>query len=154
MDKLIDNNVFVSHILYTMIRVRDLGRSISFYRDGLGMRELRRETFTAGRFTLVFMGYSDEQATIELTHNWDESSYTHGTGFGHIAVSVRNVYAACEHLANKGAKILRAPGPMRFAADETGARENIAFVEDPDGYKIELIEICAGHTARAESSPS
>lgn len=131
-----------SRVLYTMVRVRDLDRSIAFYRDALGMRELRRETFTEGRFTLVFIGYGDEasNAVIELTYNWDESGYEHGTGYGHVALEVADIYAACAHLTKKGVKIVREPGPMMFAPDETGAREVIAFIEDPDGYRIELIE--------------
>jgi lactoylglutathione lyase len=128
-------------ILYTMIRVTDLDRSISFYRDGLGMSELRRETFPDARFTLVFMGYvgQPDGVTIELTCNWDASEYTHGTGFGHIALAVSDLYGACARLANFGATILRAPGPMQQAPQETGRREEIAFVADPDGYRIELI---------------
>lgn len=131
-----------ARILYTMIRVGDLDRSIAFYRDALGMRELRRETFAEGRFTLVFMGFGDDApgATIELTHNWDESSYQHGNGYGHVALEVTDIYAACDRLEKMGVKIVRAPGPMTFSVDETGEREVIAFVEDPDGYRIELIE--------------
>tara|TARA_R110000772_G_scaffold87094_14_gene181857 strand:- start:982 stop:1431 length:450 start_codon:yes stop_codon:yes gene_type:complete len=129
-------------ILYTMIRVGNLDRSIAFYRDALGMREIRRETFTEGRFTLAFMGYGDDvtDTTVELTWNWDEEGYEHGTGYGHIALEVANIHAACVRLETMGVTILRAPGPMTFAADETGERENIAFIEDPDGYRVELIE--------------
>jgi lactoylglutathione lyase len=131
-----------SRVLYTMVRVTDLDRSVAFYRDALGMRELRRETFTEERFTLVFMGYSDEapHAVIELTYNWDKDSYELGTGYGHVALEVADIYAACERLAKLGVNIVRAPGPMAFGPDETGEREVIAFIEDPDGYKIELIE--------------
>jgi len=131
-----------SRILYTMVRVNDLDHSIAFYRDALGMRELRRETFSAARFTLVFMGYGDlsKGATIELTHNWDEGDYTHGTGYGHIALEVDDIYAACTRLTDMGVEITRMPGPMKMAVDETGEREVIAFLTDPDGYKIELIE--------------
>jgi lactoylglutathione lyase len=127
-------------ILYTMLRVGELDRSIAFYRDGLGLREIRRETFSEGRFTLVFMGYDHESIAIELTCNWGETGYRHGNGFGHIALAVADVHAACGRLARMGIKILRAPGPMTFASDETGLRENIAFIEDPDGYRIELVE--------------
>ena len=128
-------------VLYTMLRVRDLDTSIAFYRDGLGMSELRRETFPEGRFTLVFMGYENRPhaASIELTWNWDDSSYSHGSGFGHVAVMVSDIYGACARLASMGVKILRDPGPMKYAPQESGVREQIAFVADPDGYKIELI---------------
>ncbi len=137
-------DIFPNRILYTMIRVGDLGRSIAFYRDVLGMAEQRRKTFPEGRFTLVFMGYGDDtsSATIELTWNWDSSEYTHGSGFGHMALGVRNIAAACAHVADHGGKIVRPHGPMIVASVETGEREVIAFIEDPDGYKIELIE-CA-----------
>ena len=128
--------------LYTMLRVGDLERSISFYRDALGMTELRRETFTESRFTLVFIGYGDEQsnAVIELTHNWDETDYQHGTGFGHIALEVLNIYGACDRLSKLGVEVIRAPGPMKTPPDETGDLEVISFIRDPDGYRIELIE--------------
>ena len=131
-----------SRILYTMLRVSNLERSIAFYRDALGMSELRRETFTQGRFTLVFIGYGDDasNAVIELTYNWDEDSYDLGTGYGHIALEVADIYAACNRLEGMGVKIIREPGLMTFAVDETGHREEIAFIEDPDGYQIELIE--------------
>lgn len=138
-----DDSTMIPHsILYTMIRVGDLDRSITFYRDALGMSEVRRETFSEGRFTLVFMGYSGDlsAATIELTWNWDETEYTHGSGYGHIALEVADISAACERLEAQGVKILRPAGPMTYAPEETGERENIAFVEDPDGYRIELIE--------------
>ncbi|MBL1256924.1 VOC family protein [Methylocystis sp. Sn-Cys] len=129
-----------NRILYTMLRVADLDRSVRFYRDALGMREFRRETFSEGRFTLAFMGYHSRSAMIELTCNWDQTSYRHGTGYGHVALEVADLCAACERLTGMGVKILRLPGPMTFAVDETGARENVAFIEDPDGYRIELIE--------------
>lgn len=105
------------------------------------MVELRRENFTEGRFTLVFIGYQDEQehAVIELTYNWDEQSYSHGDAYGHIALEVEDLYGACERLEKMGVKITRSPGPMKYSVDETGHREIIAFIEDPDGYKIELI---------------
>lgn len=132
-----------SKILYTMIRVGDLDRSVAFYRDILGMREIRRETFTEGRFTLVFMGYAYglSEALIELTYNWDETNYELGTGYGHMALEVEDVYAACLWLEQAGVPIVLRPGPMTYAADETGHREVIAFIEDPDGYKIELVEV-------------
>lgn len=125
-----------------MFRVADLDRSIAFYKDILGMKELRRETFPGARFTLVFMGYADEAsgATIELTWNWDEGDYTHGSGFGHVALSVKNIASASVRVEALGGKIVRAPGPMKTAPIETGIREMIAFIEDPDGYRIELVE--------------
>lgn len=131
-----------ARILYTMVRVTDLDRSINFYREAFGMREMRRETFTEGRFTLVFMGYGyeDSQPTIELTFNWDENKYEHGTGYGHVALEVSDIYGACERFEKMGIKIVREAGPMKFAVDETGHREVIAFIEDPNGYRIELIE--------------
>ncbi len=137
-----NSDSFPNRILYTMVRVADLDRSIVFYRDILGMRELRRETFPDGRFTLVFMGYGDEasRATIELTWNWDEGNYTHGSGFGHIALGVQNIVAASARATALGGKIVRSAGPMKVASIETGVRETIAFIEDPDGYRIELIE--------------
>jgi len=131
-----------TRILHTMIRVGDLDRSIQFYADAVGMRELRRETFPQGRFTLVFIGYGDEASNtvIELTHNWDEGSYEHGTGYGHIALAVDDIGLVCERLEAMGVKVLRTPGPMSFQANETSEREIIAFIEDPDGYQIELIQ--------------
>jgi len=132
-----------TRILHTMVRVSDLERSINFYQDALGMREIRRETYTEGRFTLVFIGYGDEasHAIIELTYNWDESDYELGTGYGHIALEVENIQGACERLAKMGVKIIRNFGPMTYATDETGVRDIIAFIEDPDGYRIELIAL-------------
>jgi lactoylglutathione lyase len=133
---------FPTRMLYTMFRVSDLDRSLTFYRDALGMTELRRENFTEGRFTLVFVGYGDEvsNAVIELTYNWDENTYQHGTRYGHVALGVTDIYASCVYLVKLGVTILRNPGPMAFATDETGVKEVIAFIEDPDGYKIELIQ--------------
>jgi lactoylglutathione lyase len=133
---------YPKRILYTMLRVSDLEQSLAFYQKNLGMRELRRETFTDARFTLVFIGYGnpDSDAVIELTYNWDDTGYELGTRYGHIALAVDDIYATCERLSQIGVKILREAGPMKMAADETGERELIAFIEDPDGYRIELIE--------------
>ncbi len=123
-------------VLHTMIRVGDLDRSIDFYTRLLGMQLLRRTDYPEGRFTLAFVGYGSEaeNAVIELTHNWDTKAYELGTGFGHIALGVSDIYGACEVLAQNGAKIPRPPGPMKHGSTV------IAFIEDPDGYKIELIE--------------
>ena len=124
--------------LHTMLRVYDLDRSVAFYRDLLGMKELRRTEVPAGRYTLVFMGYASNaegQAEIELTHNWDQPApYDLGTAFGHLAVGVPNVASACETVRGGGGRVTREAGPVKFGTTV------IAFVEDPNGYKIELIE--------------
>ena len=124
-------------VLHTMIRVGDLERSLDFYSNVLGMKILRRKDYESGRFTLAFVGYGDESsnAVIELTHNWDTDRYEIGTGYGHIALGMENIYTACEAIRAKGGKISREPGPMKHGTTE------IAFVEDPDGYKIELIQL-------------
>ncbi len=124
-------------LLHTMIRVKDLDRSIDFYTRLLGMKVLRKKDFEGGRFTNVFVGYGDEasETVLELTHNWDqEEPYTHGSGFGHLAVGVPDIYATCEALEAEGVNIPRPPGPMKHGTTV------IAFIEDPDGYKVELIE--------------
>jgi len=123
--------------LHTMIRVGDLDRSIAFYTNLLGMTLLRRTDYPEGRFTLAFVGYGpeSEQTVVELTYNWDTPSYDLGGGFGHLALGVPDIYAACDTLAQAGAKIVRAPGPMKHGSTV------IAFVEDPDGYRIELIQL-------------
>jgi len=124
-------------VLHTMIRVGDLERSLDFYSNVLGMKILRRKDYETGRFTLAFVGYGDESssAVIELTHNWDTDRYEIGTGYGHIALGMENIYTACDAIRAKGGKISREPGPMKHGTTE------IAFVEDPDGYKIELIQL-------------
>lgn len=124
-------------LLHTMIRVRDLDKSLDFYTRLLGMKLLRKKDYPSGEFTLAFVGYGDEanDTVIELTHNWGQAeAYDLGDGFGHLAVGVPDIYATCERLAGEGVPIPRAPGPMKHG----GAV--IAFIEDPDGYKIELIE--------------
>jgi len=130
-----------ARLLHAMIRAGNLERSLDFYINALGMKELRRENYNEGRFTLVFVGYGDETSNtvIEITHNWDKDVYEHGTGFGHLAIGVADIYAASERLRALGVKTLREPGPMTHEAED-GARDVIAFVEDPDGYRIELIE--------------
>ncbi|MDH3473971.1 MAG: lactoylglutathione lyase [Rhodospirillales bacterium] len=123
--------------LHTMVRVKDLDKSIDFYTRLLGMKELRRQDYPSGEFTLAFVGYGDESSStvIELTHNWgQEEPYDLGTGFGHLAVGVPDIYGTCEALAAEGVAIPRPPGPMKHGGSV------IAFIEDPDGYKIELIE--------------
>ncbi len=130
-------------ILHTMIRVNNLDESLRFYCESLGMQLLRRTDYPSGEFTLAFVGYGAEKdnAVIELTHNWKTSSYELGNGFGHIALGVSDIYRTCEELRQKGVKIVREPGPMKHG----GAV--IAFIEDPNGYRIELIEQKAGHRA-------
>lgn len=122
-------------MLHTMLRVGDLDRSISFYTEILGMRLLRRQDYPEGKFTLAFVGYGDEadHTVLELTYNWDEDRYDMGTGYGHIAIEVDDVYQAADAIRVKGGRILREAGPMNAGTTI------IAFVEDPDGYPIELI---------------
>ena len=123
-------------LLHTMLRVNDLDASLEFYCDVLGMRLLRRTDYPSGEFTLAFVGYGDESdtAVIELTHNWGRSSYTLGDAFGHVAIGVPDIVATCDAIRAKGGKITREPGPMKHGSTL------IAFVEDPNGYKIELIQ--------------
>ncbi len=123
-------------ILHTMLRVGDLERSLAFYTDVLGMRLLRRSDYPDGRFTLAFVGYGPESeaAVLELTHNWDTAAYDLGAGYGHIALEVDDAKAACDAIRGKGGKVVREAGPMKHGTTV------IAFVEDPDGYRIELIE--------------
>ena len=124
-------------LLHTMIRVLDLDKSIDFYTRLLGMKLLRNQEYPSGEFTLAFVGYGDEtdKTVIELTYNWGQKEpYALGEGFGHLAIGVPDIYAACERLEAEGVKIPRPPGPMKHGGSV------IAFVEDPDGYKIELIE--------------
>ena len=119
-----------------MLRVRDLDRSLHFYCDLLGMKLLRRQDYPGGAFTLAFVGYGDESETtvLELTHNWDGRDYELGTAFGHIAIGVEDIHAVCDDLRARGVPIVREPGPMQHGTTV------IAFIEDPDGYRIELIE--------------
>lgn len=126
-----------ARLLYTMLRVQDLELSIQFYTGQLGMRLLRRREYPEGRFTLAFVGYGDEQtgAVIELTYNWTTRRYEHGDAFGHIALGVKDAYAACRRLQQVGVKIVRQPGPMKSDPEEV-----IAFIEDPDGHRIELVQ--------------
>ena len=123
--------------LHTMLRVKNLDASVDFYTRLLGMRELRRTEVPDGKYTLAFIGYGDEKSNtvLELTYNWGkDDGYELGTAFGHLALGVPDIYATCEQLRKSGAKIVREPGPVKFGTTV------IAFIEDPDGYKIELIE--------------
>jgi lactoylglutathione lyase len=127
----------MSSFLHTMIRVGDLERSVDFYTRLLGMKELRRNDVPDGKYTLVFVGFAPESSgagVIELTYNYGVETYEMGNAFGHLAIGVPDIYATCEALRAAGARITREPGPVKFGTTV------IAFVEDPDGYKIELIE--------------
>ena len=123
-------------ILHTMLRVGNLDQSIGFYTDVLGMQLLRCTEYPDGRFTLAFVGYGSEadSAVIELTHNWDTTNYDLGDGFGHVAIAVEDASRACDDIRARGGNVVREAGPMK------GGNTVIAFVEDPDGYKIELIQ--------------
>ncbi len=123
-------------LLHTMLRVGDLDRSLDFYTGVLGMKLLRRKDYPEGRFTLAFVGYGDESdnTVVELTHNWDTDHYELGDGFGHLAIGVDDVYRACERIRAAGGKVVREPGPMKHGSSV------LAFVEDPDGYRIELLQ--------------
>ena len=123
-------------LLHTMFRVTDMEKSIDFYTNIFGMKLLRRKDFPEGKFTLVFLGYGNEEdnTVIELTHNWETDSYEMGTAYGHIAIGVEDAYKACDEISAKGGDVVRPAGPMK------GTTTVIAFVKDPDGYMIELIE--------------
>ena len=131
-------------LLHTMLRVGDLDRSLSFYVGVLGMKLLRRNDYPEGKFTLAFVGYGpeSEQAVLELTHNWDTKSYDVGNGYGHVALEVEDAYAACAEIKRKGGVVTREAGPMKHGTTV------IAFVQDPDGYKIELIQRKADASVR------
>ncbi len=124
-------------LLHTMLRVGDLERSLVFYTEVLGMRLLRRKDYPAGRYTLAFVGYGDESdsTVLELTHNWDIEHYELGDGYGHMALGVDDIHGTCASIAAKGGRIVREPGPKKHGSTV------IAFVEDPDGYKVELIQL-------------
>lgn len=137
-------------MLHTMLRVGDLERSLAFYCEVLGMTLLRRKDYPDGQFTLAFVGYGDEssQTVIELTHNWGVDHYDLGTGFGHIALGVEDISAACDQIRQRGGRIVREPGPMKHGSTV------IAFVEDPDGYRIELIQVAPQSAATSEGRPA
>ena len=123
-------------LLHTMLRVADLTRSLGFYCDVLGMRLLRKQDYPGGQFTLAFVGYGTEKehTVVELTHNWDNRSYELGDAFGHLAIGVEDIYQTCDAVRTTGTKVVREPGPMKHGSTV------IAFIEDPDGYRIELIQ--------------
>lgn len=127
---------YTMRMLHTMLRVTDLEKSLAFYQDVLGMKLLRQEDFPGGRFTLAFVGYGEEadHTVLELTYNWDTHEYDMGNAYGHIAIEVDDAYAACDAVRAKGQKVIREAGPMQHGTTV------IAFVEDPDGYKIEFIQ--------------
>lgn len=124
-------------LLHTMLRVGNLEESLKFYCDNLGMKLLRKKDYPGGEFTLAFVGYGDESdtAVIELTYNWGKDKYDLGDAYGHIALGVDDIYATCDAIAQRGGKVTRQPGPMKHGSTV------IAFVEDPDGYKVELIQL-------------
>jgi len=126
----------IMRLLHTMLRVNNLDESLKFYCEGLGMKLLRKHDFPGGEFTLAFVGYGDEKdaAVIELTFNWGTSKYELGSAYGHVAIGVDDIYKACADLKQKGVKVVREPGPMKHGTTP------IAFIEDPNGYKIELIQ--------------
>jgi len=140
------NNIM--RLLHTMLRVGNLERSLGFYQNVLNMQLLRRRDYPEGRFTLAFVGYGDEadHTVLELTHNWDTESYDLGDAYGHIAIEVDDAYAACERVKEMGGKVVREAGPMKHGTTV------IAFVEDPDGYKIEFIQKKSGSDSVQYSS--
>ena len=134
-------------ILHTMIRVGNLEKSLKFYCDVLGMKLLRQKDYPGGKFTLAFVGYGDESdtAVIELTYNWDTDNYDLGNGYGHIALGVDDIYGTCDKIKALGGIVTREPGPMKHGSTV------IAFVQDPDGYKIELIQLGTQGSAKKET---
>lgn len=135
-----------SRILHTMLRVNSIENSLKFYRDLLGMTEFRREDYPTGQFKLCFVGYGSEESesVIELTENYDATEYHHGDKFGHIALEVNEIYGTCNALKQRGVSFVREPGPMTHTASN-GACDIIAFIEDPDGNRIEIIQSLKPH---------
>ena len=135
-------------LLHTMLRVGDLDKSLAFYCDVLGMQLLRKKDYPGGEFTLAFVGYGEESdhTVLELTYNWGTDSYDLGNAYGHIALGVDDIYGTCEQIKAQGGQVVREPGPMKHGSTV------IAFVQDPDGYKVELIQLgtSAGHKPAAE----
>lgn len=136
-------------LLHTMLRVGDLEQSLNFYCTFLGMKLLRQKDYPGGEFTLAFVGYGDESenTVLELTYNWGKNDYTLGDAYGHIAIGVNDIYTTCNQIRTQGGKITREPGPMKHGSTV------IAFVEDPDGYKVELIQLKAPGGDAAEKKP-
>ncbi|MBW4690234.1 MAG: lactoylglutathione lyase [Lyngbya sp. HA4199-MV5] len=136
-------------LLHTMLRVGNLDESLQFYCDVLGMTLLRRKDYPGGEFTLAFVGYGDEadHTVLELTYNWGTDRYDLGDGYGHIAIGVDDIYATCETIRDRGGKVTREPGPMKHGSTV------IAFVEDPNGYKVELIQQSKQTAAAAAQQP-
>lgn len=136
-------------LLHTMLRVGDLDQSLKFYCELLGMTLLRKKDYPGGEFTLAFIGYGDESdhTVIELTYNWGKNHYSLGDAYGHIAIAVDDIYATCQEISDRGGKVTREPGPMKHGSTV------IAFVEDPDGYKVELIQQKA-IASTSEKAPS
>lgn len=135
-------------MLHTMLRVGDLDKSIAFYCDILGMKLLRRKDYPGGEFTLAFVGYGEEKdhTVIELTYNWGVAEYDLGSGYGHIALGVDDIYGTCDRIKAQGGKVTREPGAMKHGTTV------IAFIEDPDGYKIELIQLGTQGSAKKEAA--
>ncbi|WP_218653125.1 lactoylglutathione lyase [Nostoc sp. TCL26-01] len=136
-------------LLHTMLRVGNLEESLKFYCDVLGMKLLRRKDYPGGEFTLAFIGYGDEadNTVIELTYNWGTDKYDLGNAYGHIALGVDDIYATCESIKSQGGKVVREPGPMKHGSTV------IAFIEDPDGYKVELIQLSNQSSAVKQETP-
>ena len=135
-------------LLHTMLRVGNLEASLKFYCELLGMKLLRQKDYPGGKFTLAFVGYGDESdhTVLELTYNWGTEKYDLGNAYGHIAIGVDDIYATCEQIKARGGKVVREPGPMKHGSTV------IAFVEDPDGYKVELIQLSSREVATAQTS--
>lgn len=137
-------------MLHTMLRVGNLEESLKFYCDVLGMKLLRQKDYPGGEFTLAFVGYGDEtdHTVLELTYNWGVDSYTLGDAYGHIAIGVEDIYGTCDRIKQQGSKVVREPGPMKHGSTV------IAFVEDPNGYKVELIQLGTQGISEKETTPA